>query len=157
MQTIHLTTFIEAPAARVFDLSRSVTLHKRSMENTGEEIVGTVSAGLMGLDETITWRGKHLGRKRIFKSRIVEFDAPHSFADEMQEGDFRYFRHEHYFKEVDNGTILIDLVHFKVPYGSAGKLFSRLYLTNYLRRLLEIRNNVIKEYAESSKWQHVLA
>ena len=34
MPLIHLTTFIAAPAERVFDLSRSIDVHKKSLAHT---------------------------------------------------------------------------------------------------------------------------
>ncbi len=60
MPLIHLTTVIHAPLHRVFDLSRSITLHKRSMEHLQEEAVKGRTSGLIEYDETVTWRAKHL-------------------------------------------------------------------------------------------------
>jgi ligand-binding SRPBCC domain-containing protein len=157
MPLIHCTTFIEAPLERVFDLSRSINLHKKSMEKTREEAVAGTTSGLVQLNDTVTWKAKHLGKLRQMKMKITAMDKPHSFTDEMQEGDFKTIKHEHHFKKVENGTIMIDLFHFETPYGMAGKVFNSLYLTGYLRRLLEQRNRTIKEYAESNKWQHLLS
>jgi ligand-binding SRPBCC domain-containing protein len=81
---------------------------------------------------------------------------PQMFTDEQVEGDFREMKHEHYFKPCDNGTILIDLFHFESPYGVFGEWFNSLYLTKYLRTLLEQRNKMIKEFAESDKWKKLL-
>ena len=156
MPTIHLTTFISAPVDRVFDLARSIDLHKKSMTHTKEEPVAGVMSGLINLNETVTWKARHLGKTRFLKSRITALEKPTLFSDEMAEGDFRKLVHEHHFKQVENGTIMIDIMKFEAPYGPAGRLFSKLYLTNYLRRLLERRNQVIKEYAETDKWRHVL-
>ena len=39
MPTIHLTTFIAAPAQVVFDLSRHIGVHKESMANYKEDAV----------------------------------------------------------------------------------------------------------------------
>ena len=156
MPTIHLTTFVAAPAERVFDLSRSIDLHRKSMAHTNEEaIAGTVS-GLLGLDETVTWKARHLFKTRIMRSRMTSMNRPLSFTDEMVEGDFKSLRHEHYFKSIGNGTLLIDLFHFESPYGGLGKLVNRLFLTDYLKKLLESRNDVIREYAESEKWKFIL-
>ena len=83
-------------------------------------------------------------------------DPPLSFADEMVEGDFKSLRHEHHFKRIDNGTLLIDLFHFEAPYGGLGRLANKLFLTRYLKKLLETRNQVIKEYAETEKWKFIL-
>ena len=81
---------------------------------------------------------------------------PFYFIDEMTKGDFKSFKHEHHFKSVSNGTIMIDQVNFESPYGVIGKWMNTLYLKNYLEKLLESRNNVIKEYAETEKWKAIL-
>ncbi len=156
MPTIHLTTFIAAPVERVFDLARSIDLHRKSMAHTGEEaIAGTVS-GLIGPDETVTWKARHLFKTRIMRSRITAMDRPVSFTDEMVEGDFQSLKHEHHFKPIGNGTLIIDLFHFESPYGGLGKLVNSLFLTDYLKKLLELRNHMIREYAESEKWKFIL-
>ena len=157
MTTIHLTTFIDAPVKRVFDLSRSINLHKKSLEHTGEEAIAGITSGLINLNEAVTWKAKHLWKNRILTVKISAMDSPHSFTDEMTKGDFASMKHEHHFKQVENGTIMIDLFHFEIPYGAFGKLLSRVYLTRYVRQLLEKRNKVIKEYAESNKWQPLLS
>ncbi|HTQ27606.1 MAG TPA: SRPBCC family protein [Puia sp.] len=156
MPTIHLTTFISAPPERVFDLSRSIDLHKKSMAHTGEQAVAGTTAGLIELDETVTWKAKHLFKTRVMKVRITEMKKSQSFTDEMTDGDFRKMKHEHHFKTVDNGTILIDLFSFETPYGSLGKIANRLFLSKYIKKLLEHRNNIIKDYAETEKWKFIL-
>jgi ligand-binding SRPBCC domain-containing protein len=135
MPTIHLTTFIEAPVKRVFDLSRNITLHKKSMEKTGETAIAGVTSGLINLNETVTWQAKHLFKTRIFKSRISAMTPYSFFEDEMVAGDFRNVKHEHHFKPIANGTIMIDYFHFETPYGSLGKLINKIYLTTYLKNL----------------------
>lgn len=156
MPTIHLTTFVAAPAERVFDLARSIDLHRKSMAHTQEEAIAGTTSGLIKLDETVTWKAKHLGKMRILKSRIISMNRPLSFTDEMMDGDFKSIRHEHHFKKIDNGTLLIDLFHFESPYGGLGRLMNRLFLTSYMKKLLETRNQSIKEYAESEKWKFIL-
>ena len=156
MTKIHLTTFIKAPAERVFDLSRSINLHKISTTHTREEAVAGVTTGLINLGETVTWQAKHLFKVRRFTSKITLMERPLSFTDEMVQGDFKSFKHEHHFKAVNNGTLMIDLVEFESPYGTAGKWINKLVLKNYLQNLLLKRNTVIKEYAETQKWKVIL-
>lgn len=81
---------------------------------------------------------------------------PESFIDEMTNGDFKSFCHGHYFKPTDNGTIMIDVVEFESPYAIIGKLFNQFYLRKYLEQLLLKRNEVIKEYAQGTKWKAIL-
>lgn len=156
MSSIHLTTFIAAPAERVFDLSRSISLHKISTAHTHEKVIGGVMSGLIKEGETVTWQAKHLYKERKFTAKVTEMNRPLFFTDEMIKGDLKSFRHQHHFKSIDNGTIMIDLVEFESLYGSIGKWFSNFYLKNYLEKLLLHRNKVIKEYAESTKWKAML-
>lgn len=126
------------------------------MAHTDEEAVAGITNGLIGLNETVTWKAKHLLKTRILKSKITAMDRPLSFTDEMVDGDFKSLKHEHHFKSIENGTLVIDLFSFEAPYGSLGRFVNQLFLTNYLKKLLEQRNKVIKEYAESEKWKFVL-
>lgn len=156
MPTIHLTTFIAAPVERVFDLSRSIELHKKSMANYREEAVAGTTIGLINLNETVTWKAKHLMKTRVLQVQITAMERPLFFTDEMKKGDFKSMKHEHHFKSIDNGTLMIDLFSYETKYGGFGRLINNLYVFPYLEKLLEQRNKVIKEYAESGKWKSLL-
>jgi ligand-binding SRPBCC domain-containing protein len=156
MSHIHLTTFIKAPIERVFDLSRSITLHKLSTAKTDEKAIAGVTSGLIGKDESVTWQAKHLFKTRQFTSKITEMQTPLLFIDEMIKGDFKNFRHQHHFKKVENGTIMIDLVDFESPYAVLGKIVNSVFLKKYIETFLLKRNNTIKEYAETGKWKVTL-
>lgn len=157
MPTIHLTTFIAAPADIVFDLSRHIGLHKDSMSKFKEEAVAGTRFGLIEKEETVTWKAKHLFKNRVLRIKVTEMKRPEMFTDEQAQGDFKMMKHEHYFKPCDNGTILIDLFHFESPYGTFGKWINSLFLTRYIKKLIEHRNKTIKEFAESDKWKKYLA
>jgi ligand-binding SRPBCC domain-containing protein len=154
---IHLTTFIAAPADRVFDLSRSISVHKASMTRFSELPIAGKTAGLMELGDWVTWQAKHLGKKRTLQVKITLMDKPHRFTDEMEAGDFAMMKHEHYFKPVANGTIMIDQFWFESPYGFFGKMLNKLYLTRYMTGLLEARNRHLKHAAEGGQWKALLS
>jgi ligand-binding SRPBCC domain-containing protein len=147
---ISLTTIITAPVERVFDLARSITLHEKSMAHTSEKAVAGVTSGLIQLGETVTWQAKHLFKTRALTVQITAMQPYEFFSDEMVKGDFKTMRHHHYFKAADNGTIMTDEFTFTSPFGLLGKITNALFLTNYMKRLLQQRNNIIKEYAESN-------
>ena len=156
MPIIHLTTFVAAPVDVVFNLSRSIDLHKKSMIHYKEEAVAGIRFGLIEKEETVTWKAKHLFKTRFLRVKITDMKKPDHFTDEQVEGNFKMMKHEHHFKPCDNGTILIDQFYFESPFGAMGKLFNSLYLTNYIKRLLEQRNKTIKDYAETEKWMRLL-
>ncbi|MCP9752873.1 SRPBCC family protein [Ferruginibacter sp. HRS2-29] len=157
-ELIKLTTCIDAPVKIVFDLSRSIDLHKLSTQHTDEEAVDGVTAGLIRMGETVTWKAKHLFRYRFFTSKITGYESPVYFRDEMQEGDFKRFSHEHFFEEHAQGkTLMTDKVLLEAPYGISGRIALKLFLKNYIKKLLVKRNLLIKEYAETGKWKSIIS
>ena len=126
------------------------------MESTNETAVAGTISGLINENETVTWKARHLFKTRQFTSRITTMQRPVFFIDEMIKGDFKSFHHQHHFKTVANGTIMIDIVEFESPYGSFGKIANMVFLKKYIERFLTKRNNVIKEYAETQKWKAIL-
>jgi ligand-binding SRPBCC domain-containing protein len=155
MPEIRLTTTIEAPVERVFDLSRSITLHTVSMAHTTEKAVAGVTQGLIKQDETVTWQAKHLFKTRTLTTVISSMSPYSRFTDEMIEGDFSMMKHEHIFTFSGKTTTMRDVFVFESPFGLLGKLLNGLFLTKYMKRLLQKRNLVIKEYAETEKWREV--
>jgi ligand-binding SRPBCC domain-containing protein len=152
MPTIELQTEINAPAKRCFDLARSIDLHLISTKHTGETAIAGTTTGLIGLNETVTWRAKHFFIWQTLTSQVVELNSPHFFADEMVEGAFKSFRHEHFFFTINDKTVMRDVFMFESPLGILGKLFNIITLKAYMTSLLKQRNEVIKKVAESDKW-----
>jgi len=155
MPFIHLTTFIAAPQERIFDLSRSVSLHKQSMSAHGEKIIDGTMGGLMNLNDSVTWSARHLFKQRTLKVQITKMQRPDYFVDEQVKGNFGMMKHEHYFKPIENGTLMIDQFHFEVK-GMIGKLVTKFYLEKYMTRLLMARNEMIKKTAEGNHWKQFI-
>lgn len=155
MPRIRLETEINAPRNIVFDLSRSIDLHKISTKQTNEEAIAGVTSGLIGENQTVTWRAKHFGVYQTLTSKITEFKMPDYFVDEMEKGIFKRFKHKHIFEESKGKTLMIDIFNYESPLGVLGKIADILFLEKYMKALLEIRNETIKEFAESDKWKKV--
>lgn len=156
MITLDLTTFVAAPLERVFDLARSIDLHKRSMDYTREEAIAGRTSGLIGLGETVTWRARHLGVRQRLTVRITGYEHPRWFRDEMVRGAFATMVHDHHFAAVDCGTEMRDIFRFSAPLGLLGRLVERLVLRGYMTRLLEFRNAAIQR-AAGEGWRELLA
>jgi len=156
MPRIVLKTKIKATQGIVFDLSRSIDLHKISTEQTNEEAIAGKTSGLIGLNESVTWRAKHFGVYQKLTSKITEFSASTYFVDEMQNGAFKQFKHEHHFTELNGGTLMTDIFEYQSPFGFLGRLADALFLKKYMTKLLTERNRVVKEFAESDKWEELL-
>ena len=149
MARFEVTTEISAPLASCFDLARDLDLHLRSMVHAGEQAIAGRTSGLIELGEEVTWRAKHFGLSHEHTSRITAFDRPHHFRDEMVNGRFKSFRHDHYFEATDAGTRMVDLLEFSSPLGLLGWVVDSLFLSRYLEKLIRERNAIIKREAEN--------
>lgn len=156
MPIIEIRTEVKADKERVFDLSRSVDLHKISTEQTNEEAIAGRTSGLIELHESVTWRAKHFGIYQNLTSKIIEYERPNYFVDEMQKGAFSKFKHEHHFSDLNGGTLITDLFDYTSPFWLLGRLADKTFLKKYMTDLLEKRNQIVKEFAESEKWREIL-
>ena len=149
MTTIHLSTKIKAPIQTVFDASRNIDIHQLSASKSNEKAIAGVTFGLINLNETVTWRGKHFGFYLTHKSRITAMTLYEYFIDEMEEGKFKSFRHKHFFEEIKGNTTMIDELQYETPFGVFGKLFDLFFLKKHLTVFLLERNKVLKTVSEN--------
>ena len=148
MTTINLKTKVNAPIQKVFDINRDIDIHQKSTSKTNEVAIAGVTSGLINLNESVTWRGKHFGIYLTHKSRMTAMNFYDYFVDEMEEGKFKSFRHEHFFEELNGVTTMTDKLCYETPFGFFGQLFDYLFLKKYLTNFLLERNQVLKELSE---------
>ncbi|MEX2594634.1 MAG: SRPBCC family protein [Anditalea sp.] len=156
MAKVELQITIQAPVERVFDLARNIDLHVVSAAKTQEKVIGGKNTGLLELNDTVTWRARHLGIWQTLTSKMTEFDKPNFFTDQMLKGAFKSMKHEHYFKAEGQGTVMTDVLVFESPFGLVGEVVDRLFLTNYMANFIKERNAVVKRTAESGAWREFL-
>lgn len=154
MTTINLTTKINAPIHKVFDLNRNIDIHKLSTAKSNETVIDGVTSGGIHLNETVTWRGKHFGIYLTHKSIISAMQIPYYFVDEMVKGHFKSFKHQHTFKEVNGKTIMEDTIQYETPFGLIGVIFDTFVLKNYLTSFIIQRNHFIKNLAENEPYEN---
>lgn len=127
-----------------------------STANTGERAVAGRTTGGIELNDTVTFSARHLGIRWKLTSRIIEFERPYKFTDQMLKGPFKELRHEHIFEERNGVTIMTDRMRMRSPFGFIGKAFDQLVLENYMRRFLQRRCRAVKDCLESGEWQKYL-
>jgi ligand-binding SRPBCC domain-containing protein len=88
--------------------------------------------------------------------RITALRRPDYFRDEMVQGPFRCFQHDHTFTQEGSITIMLDNLRFESPFSLLGRTFDKLVLHEHLLCLLENRNRTLKSIAESNQWRKYL-
>jgi ligand-binding SRPBCC domain-containing protein len=157
MPRIFLETLINAPIERVFDLSLSIDLHQLSAKQTNEKAIAGKTSGLIGLNETVTWRAKHFGIYQKLTVQITKLERPFMFEDKMLKGTFSKMEHVHSFAKEGSGTMMTDVFVFESPLWIFGKMANALFLKNYMTKFLQTRNEEIKRIAEGEEWRKILS
>lgn len=156
MAIIKLETTIKSDINSCFDLSRSIDLHTLSTAKTNEQAIDGVTSGLINLGESVTWEATHFAIRQKLTSKVTAFDRPFHFRDEQIKGAFKYILHDHYFEQKNEIVIMKDIFEFQSPFGLIGKLFDKIVLKSYLTKFLIVRNEMIKEFAETDRWKSIL-
>ena len=97
MVVVRVETHIEASPEVCFEAARDITVHEKTCEGSDERAVAGRMSGPICLGETVTFEARHFGIKQRLTSKIVDFEAPDRFVDQMQQGAFKSMKHIHEF------------------------------------------------------------
>jgi len=153
---IELSTHIQAPIERCFDLARSVELHRISMKANKEITIAGVQNGLLELNQKVLWQATFLGLRQNGKSKLTNLSAPYYFTLETESELMPHIIHDHFLYDIGMETIMIDHLYYKIPLGILGETANILFIKRYMTQLLQQRTETIREYAETEKWREIL-
>ena len=148
MTTIVVDTRIAAPIELCFDLARDVEAHLKTSSSTGERAVGGRTSGLLDLGDVVTFEAVHFGIRQRLTSKIVEFDRPSRFVDEMVNGAFVSLRHVHEFVVDGQSVVMRDTLTWRSPLGVLGVVADALFVKRHMRAFMVEKQSQLKQYAE---------
>lgn len=85
-----------------------------------------------------------------WKTRIEQFEPVSRFIDLQLAGPYRYWHHLHEFEEVEEGTRMVDVVDYELPYGFLGNLVRNLFVRRVLERIFDYRRQAIANFFRTS-------
>lgn len=80
-----------------------------------------------------------LGVSMNWLTEITHVVEPELFVDEQRFGPYRFWHHQHHFREIDGGTRMEDIVHYSIPYGPFGELANVLFVRKQLDHIFDYR------------------
>ncbi|MEX2446229.1 MAG: SRPBCC family protein [Dehalococcoidia bacterium] len=94
----------------------------------------------------VTYRVRPLFRVPVaWVTEITHLDEPRLFVDEQRMGPYRFWHHQHHFREVPGGVEMRDIVHYDVGFGPLGDLLGALVVRRRLRLIFEFRRRVLEQ------------
>lgn len=85
------------------------------------------------------------GIKMNWVTEITHVKDKEYFVDEQRFGPYAMWHHEHFLKQVNGGVEMIDIVHYKVPFGIFGKLANELFIKKQLNEIFNYRFKKINQ------------
>jgi ligand-binding SRPBCC domain-containing protein len=94
---------------------------------------------------TIDYRLKVRGLPLRWQSEIAAWDPPHRFVDVQVRGPYRYWHHEHSFREIEGGTAIMDVVDYRGPGWFLEPLVNSIFLRPDVHKIFAFRHQKLVE------------
>jgi ligand-binding SRPBCC domain-containing protein len=85
------------------------------------------------------------GIKVDWTTEITHLQKPFFFIDEQRFGPYRFWHHQHHFRQVDDGIEMYDLVHYLLPHMQFTRLVNRCLVAPKLKRIFDFRQRALQE------------
>lgn len=72
-------------------------------------------------------------------TEITQVDEPFYFVDNQKSGPYKFWHHQHIFREVKNGTEMTDIVNYAAPFGFVGKIAENLFIKKKVEEIFNFR------------------
>lgn len=78
-------------------------------------------------------------------TEITHVSEMNYFIDNQKSGPYKYWHHQHHFKETDNGTEMTDILNYASPFGILGDWMEYLYITGRINEIFNYREKKLKK------------
>ena len=78
-------------------------------------------------------------------TEITQVKEMEYFIDSQLSGPYGIWHHEHYFKKVDGGVEITDLLYYKLPFGFLGRLINFLFIHKKVEGIFSYRFNILNQ------------
>ncbi len=78
-----------------------------------------------------------------WRSKITDWEPGSRFSDIQVRGPYSYWYHTHEFQEKDGGTLMRDIVKYKLPFGVPGDVIAEPFVRKDIEKIFNHRRKVI--------------
>jgi len=94
----------------------------------------------------VAYRVRPFGSLRFpWVTEITHVREPEFFVDEQRSGPYRFWHHQHHFRQAGEGVEMTDLVHYQLPFGCLGDLLAGRSVERRLAAIFAYRRRVLVE------------
>ena len=86
-----------------------------------------------------------MGITMAWTTEITHVLKPDFFVDEQRFGPYRFWHHQHFFRQVNDGVEMRDLVHYLLPHMQFTALVNRLIVMPRLKKIFDYRTQALQK------------
>ncbi|MDN5205009.1 SRPBCC family protein [Fulvivirgaceae bacterium BMA10] len=86
-----------------------------------------------------------LGLPITWVTEISHVQEPNFFVDEQRAGPYSFWHHQHHFRSTEEGTLMVDIINYSVPYGFIGRLLHWLFIKKELQLIFNYRHKILDQ------------
>lgn len=84
------------------------------------------------------------GLRTRWVTEITHIQEGSYFVDEQRFGPYSFWHHKHFISEVENGTMMRDVIDYKLPLGPLGHLAQVLFVRRQLSAIFRYREKTLE-------------
>ena len=78
-------------------------------------------------------------------TEITHVKEPFYFVDEQRFGPYKFWHHQHHFKETENGIEMTDIVNYALPFDPFSRIINSLVVKNRVGEIFRFREKKLEE------------
>jgi ligand-binding SRPBCC domain-containing protein len=115
-------------------------------EHLNFKILSNSNSEKMYAGQIITYKVTPLlGIPIFWMTEIKQVKHHEYFIDEQRFGPYALWHHAHFFKPIEGGVEMTDLVNYKLPLGFLGNIAHGLFVKKQLEHIFDYRNEVLEK------------
>lgn len=109
-------------------------------------ITSPVPQGGIYAGQIITYKvSPLLGIPLSWVTEITHVNAPYSFVDAQLHGPYKFWHHEHHFKQVKGGVEMTDILYYAPPLGIMGDIAAALFIRRRVDAIFAYRRKKLEQ------------
>jgi len=81
-----------------------------------------------------------------WRTRIETFEKDDRFVDTQIKGPYSLWHHTHTFEDAPEGTLMRDVVLYRLPFGPLGRMAHLLFVRHTLRQIFQYRYDALEDH-----------
>jgi ligand-binding SRPBCC domain-containing protein len=104
------------------------------------KVLSTIEGSQMYAGQIIEYKVKPIAHLPVYwMTEITQVEEGKYFIDEQRFGPYNFWHHQHHFNVIPGGVEMIDVIHYRNPFGILGNIANTLFVQKQLKHIFEYR------------------